>query len=192
MPAGDAYRSELTETQIIGQVRAGDRAAFEQLFRSYWNKLYQFAFAYLHSREAAEDVVSEMFLRLWSSRSGFNPSGSLEAYLYKAVRNNVNQHIRNDKRLENRHERAMLLGDDVPGMAGHTEDVEEAVFGGDDLKAALWQAISQMPPQRRLIMVLRWQQRKSFAEIAEYLGMSRPAVQMQVDRAIKALRKILG
>ena len=50
---------------LVRRIRAGDVIAFEQLYRDYWNQLYNFAFRYVQSSEEAEDVVQEVFFAVW-------------------------------------------------------------------------------------------------------------------------------
>src|SRR5207248_11726469 len=91
MPLESRFTNE-TETSAaelvwVDRIRAGDVDAFEALYRKYWQPLYAFAFRYVRSKEDAEEVVQEVFFRIWRGRADWIPAGAVRNYLYLAVRN---------------------------------------------------------------------------------------------------------
>src|ERR1041385_6504848 len=80
---------ESAQSEVVARIRAGDRAAFEELFRSYYAPLASFAHAHLGSREAAEEIVQDVFLYIWAHRSQWQVTVHLRSYLYTAVLNRV-------------------------------------------------------------------------------------------------------
>jgi len=71
----------------VDRIRAGDVDAFEALYRKYWQPLYAFAFRYVRSKEDAEEVVQDVFFRIWRGRADWVPAGAVRNYVYCAVRN---------------------------------------------------------------------------------------------------------
>src|SRR5881628_1158751 len=85
--AADDVQTDAAERAWVERIRAGDMHAFEALYRAYWQRLYTFAFRYVRSKEDAEDVTQEVFLRIWRGREHWVPAGAVRNYLYLSVRN---------------------------------------------------------------------------------------------------------
>ena len=85
--ASDDVRTDAAERAWVDRIRAGDMDAFESLYRTYWQRLYTFAFRYVGSKEEAEDVAQEVFYRIWRGRERWVPAGAVRGYLYLSVRN---------------------------------------------------------------------------------------------------------
>src|SRR6266581_8429585 len=93
LPSWDDVRTDADERAWVDRIRAGDVAAFEALYRRYWERLYAFAFRYLHSKEDSEEVVQEVFFRIWRGRAHWVPAGAVRNYLYLAVRNSARDRL---------------------------------------------------------------------------------------------------
>src|SRR5437867_6584755 len=83
----DDVRTDVDERAWADRIRAGDVDAFEALYRTYWQRLYAFAFRYVRSKEDAEEVVQDVFFRIWRGRADWVPAGAVRNYVYCAVRN---------------------------------------------------------------------------------------------------------
>src|SRR2546430_12183385 len=79
--------NDADERAWADRIRAGDIAAFETLYRTYWQRLFAFAFRYVQLKEDAEEMVQEVFFRIWRGRAQWMPAGAVRNYLYLAVRN---------------------------------------------------------------------------------------------------------
>jgi len=168
----------------IARLRAGDVATFEALMRERFTPLVVFAIGFLDDRLAAEDVVQDIFTRLWAQRESLQLS-SLSSYLYGAVRNGALDVVRQRairKRLEGPLQTAITaelearLPGDVP-----EEDRERFV--------RVQVALQRLPERRRSALRLRYEQELSYDEIAVVLGLSVGAAQQLVFHAIRALRR---
>ena len=84
----------LIQQSWIAGVRAGDDRAFETMFRAYRDDLVAFAESLLRSHEAAQEIVQDLFLRIWQMRDLWEPRGPLNAYLYRATRNRAIMRLR--------------------------------------------------------------------------------------------------
>jgi RNA polymerase sigma factor (sigma-70 family) len=78
---------ERQELECFGQMRTGDEAAFETLFRAYAKPLCAFAYTYVGSTAAAQEIVQELFCRIWERRDTLEMPRSVHAYLFSATRN---------------------------------------------------------------------------------------------------------
>lgn len=168
-------------------IRDGDQHAFEMVFRRHHASLCDVAAIYAPSRAVAEEVVADVFLALWRRRAEWDSSGGVAGYLYRAVRNAALNSARGARRERARYALASVQGE-VPGMASGSGAA--AGEGVDEVSrvAAVRRAIAALPPNRRVVLTLRWRDGLGFAEIAERLGTTAAAVQMQLSRALGALR----
>lgn len=168
-------------TEWMERIRQGDEAAFEELFRSHAPGLCAYVARLIRSREAAEDLVQDLFLRVWDQRRDLQVTGSISGYLFRAAKHRALDHIRHDKVVD-RFAAAAARVDDSPSS------------GESELLALLelHDAISQLPIRRRLIFTLSRQQGMTNSAIAESLGLSIKTVEAQISSALKTLRAVVG
>ncbi|MEJ7811523.1 MAG: RNA polymerase sigma-70 factor [Gemmatimonadaceae bacterium] len=167
-----------------------DDAAFEALFRAHYAPLCEFVYGYVGVREAAEELVQDVFFGVWTRRERWEPSDSARAYLYGAARNRALNHLRNARATRHRDERAgaeeaaPAMGAPAPDAAARIEREETA--------AAVRRAIAALPERARLAVTLRWEHGLRYAEVAEVMGISTKGVERLLTRAMTALRAGLG
>lgn len=161
--------------------------SFDALVRAHYGRLCTFAYRFVGSRDVAEDIVQDIFARLWRNRATFESWDDPLPYLYRAVRNRTSSHQRQVIVRERWHQRAAATADERPATASATSDLDVR-----DLATALAAAIDAMPKRRRLIFVMSREQHLSYAEIARILGLSVKTVETQMGRALKFLRTRLA
>jgi RNA polymerase sigma-70 factor (ECF subfamily) len=155
-------------------------SAFEQLYRAYWDRLYRFAFRYVRSKADAEDIVQEVFFRIWRGRTRWNPTGVVQNYLYRAVHNAARDRFERAAALRRR----MRFGWWVEAAdSGSQPD-----FNGAQLTAAVERALTELPSRRGTVCRLRLIDGLSYVEIAARLGISAKTVETQLARGLKFLR----
>jgi RNA polymerase sigma-70 factor (family 1) len=183
-PAPDAL-----EREWVARVRLGDERAVESLFEAYYPALCDFVQSYLHSPEAAEDVVQTVFLRIWEHRATWDPATGVRAYLFAACRNRALGALKHDRVVART---AARVTSELVVWAGGlgTLAADEAVQAGE-LARTLHAAVNTLPERRRTVVILRWQHQMSYAEIAAVLGISVKTVEVHVGRALAFLRKHL-
>ncbi|MBK5268550.1 MAG: sigma-70 family RNA polymerase sigma factor [Acidimicrobiia bacterium] len=162
---------------LVAGVVQRDNQAFSQLYDLLADSLGAFAFRLVRDRQAAEDAVQQAFIELASAAPGFTGDGrSLQAWLYKSVRFSCLDEFRRRSRRP-----------EVP-----TERLPEVPFVGSDTEpysAELASAIASLPYRQQLLLDLRHVHQLSGYEMAEVLGMTRPAAYAALGRAEKNLRK---
>jgi RNA polymerase sigma-70 factor (ECF subfamily) len=165
-------------------IRVDSAQAFEAVFRAHYQSLARFAFRLLRDRAAAEDVVQEVFGKLWDDRHTVRPM-NVRAYLFTAVRNRA----LNDAR---RAAFASSLDDDdsdlTPTLASDDPTPEQA-FDRAELHRRLSEAFAELPERQASAMVLRWRDELSYEEIAAILGISVAGVEKHLTRGLAALRQ---
>lgn len=162
-------------------IAAGDRAAFEALFRLHYRPLCAFAMGYLKDMDKAEDLVQDLFFRLWLDRGKVQVTTSMKAYLYASVRNRCFNALKSGAKVRALNEEV----DDRMDEDGRTED-EHA-----ERIARVQAAIEALPEERRKVFKLSRYEGLKYHEIAACLGISVKTVENQMGSALKFLREEL-
>lgn len=169
---------ELTDAHIKALVR-GDRKAFLLLYENFFVALCVFARNYSVEKEEAEDIVQDVFCRLYDERHRFVNVSSLKSYLYTSVRNGCLNYLRSEKR---RKDRESHYYDEVDGERTFLDDIMES-----EVYRQLKVLLDELPPQCKNIFE-RALQGATSEEIAATLHLSVETVKTQRKKAKKILR----
>jgi RNA polymerase sigma-70 factor (ECF subfamily) len=159
-------------------------ADFEKLFKSQYSKLCSYANLFLNDPDAAEDVVQEVFFKLWKNREELSITTTLKSYLFRAVRNgcmNVIEH------LTVRDAYKAVNEEDIKNYEAH--HVDEAIV--TELEQRIRESIDQLPTERRKIFILSRFEGLKYREIADQLNISVKTVENQMYQALRFLRENL-
>jgi RNA polymerase sigma-70 factor (ECF subfamily) len=161
-----------------------DTKAFEKLYYGLFNKLIKFSIYYVNQREIAEEIVSEVFVKIWNNRKELGHVQYPESYLYIAVKN---QSLRHCKKFSN----VYMVDIDECGFqlvdyADPSKKIERK-----ELHHKLDQAIETLPGQARMVFRMIKENGLKYKEVAEILDISPRTVQTQLFRAIAKLRSAL-
>jgi RNA polymerase sigma-70 factor (ECF subfamily) len=181
---------DLTDDALITRIHAGDDTAFDTLVRRFYPELLTYATRMLHSQSAADDVLQDVFFRLWRTRIALSNGVTLRAYLYTAARHSALNYLRGSRR-------ATTLADaiadaSVSGRDGTDSGDVMAQLTERELERAVVHAIAGLPERCRDVWMLVREQGLSYAEAATVLGVSVHAVNKQMTRALSLLRTALG
>ena len=157
-------------------------ARFEAMAHAHYARLGAFAYRLVGSRPAAEDVVHEVLLRVWRRRAGFSFDTALP-YLYQAVRNEATSWRRREGLVQQRAAGAV----DAAAQSDPRPDAQHKVELSD-LAHAVEQTVAALPERRREIFRMQREQGLTYAQIASLLGISIKTVEVQMGRALKAIR----
>lgn len=180
----------LIQQSWIAGVRAGDDRAFETMFRAYRDDLVAFAESLLRSHEAAQEIVQDLFLRIWQMRDLWEPRGPLNAYLYRATRNRAIMRLRQQRTELSLHEPFSRLGPAT--IAGSVADQSDSRVQVADLESAISQAVAELPARCREVFCLSRRHHLSNAQIADVMQISVKTVEVQMTRALGHLRRRLA
>ena len=170
----------------VARVRAGDEAAFEELFRAQYPALCDFAARYVKDDVRAEELVQDLFADLWARRRDWHVRDSVRAYLFAAVRNRA-LNLRKRQAMESDWEQDEAIAD-VRALHRPPEQADEALERAD-IRARLDSALGSLPERCRLVMHLRWHCQMPYAEIASVMGISVKGVENQLARGLAVLRR---
>ena len=160
------------------------RDRFGVLFRQTYPELCNFLIQFVRSRAVAEELVQDLFLRLWEKRASWDTELPSRSYLYRAARNRAFDHLRHERIVERAS--AASADDLVPADPLRTD-----VPDRDALKAALQDAVARLPERTRQVFTLSRGHGMSYAQIADALEISVKTVEGQMARAFRYLRNEL-
>ena len=156
---------------------------FEAVFSGYYTKLCRQAFFYLRSKEDAEDVVQELFIKLWHDRPElFKDEATIVPYLYTAARNNSISVLRK------RFIAVSVDDEEVSQSISQLSDVEETDHH-EELHQQVMNAIEQLPPKCSEVFKMHRLLGLSYKQIAEELGISVKTVENQIGKALRVIRE---
>jgi RNA polymerase sigma-70 factor (ECF subfamily) len=182
--------ADASERALVERIRAGDSAAFEHLFRTYYAPLASFAHAHSDSRDAAEEIVQDLFLSIWTRRAEWHVTTHLRSYLYVATLNRVRSFRRN--------QRVHRTARDALARDGLVRDAHEAPERSDDAVAhhealaAIRAAVAELPERTREVFLLNRDGGLSYREVAIRLGVTVKTVEFHMGRALASLRERLA
>lgn len=169
---------------LFARVVEGDEGAFGELFLALCDKLCVFAEMYVGSRHVAEEIVDDVFLKLWSERARLRVHGSVRNYLYVAVRNSAMNYL-SHRKVERRYTES--LGRDDGWLSRHDVNDGEDRVRSEELSLRVRRAIDALPERARQTYLLYYQHHLSYAEVAAIMGVTAKTVENQLSRSLKAL-----
>lgn len=164
------------EIELIRAFKKGDIEAFEKLFQKYHKKLYVFLFQLLHSKEDAEEIVQEAFIKIWEKREEFKEEHSFNSFLFTIAKNsflNLNRKKINRRVIDNHL--------DFVEVTSSVNTDDYVIF--QETKDILNLIINDLPPKRKEIFLLRRIEGLTRKEIAKELGISVITVDSQLTKA---------
>lgn len=162
-------------------IKEGNKKAFAKMFRYYYPLLCNYANIFCKNHSISEEVVQEVFIKIWENREKITIKTSLEKYLYISVKNASYNYFRDNFR----HILSEMEGIDIPFNQYNYIEFEE-------LKNICEKAISELPPKCKEIFLLSREKGMSYRQIAEAKGISYKTVENQLGIALKKLRADLG
>ena len=161
--------------------RQGDHQAYKELYTSLYGYLFQFAKTFVKSRETAEEIVSDVFIKVWEKRKELEKIDNLKVYLYVSTRNIAYNYLEKQKRNVLNH-----LDDYDADMTSVNVDPEQLLITAEMMKM-IQKAIEELPPKCKLIFRLVKEDGLKYREVAEVLSISAKTVENQLAIALHKL-----
>ena len=187
---GSVSRARPDESALVDRIRSGDVRALEVVFRSRTPALVRFACRLGTSHALGEEIVIDVFAAVWEMRERLDPALSLDAYLFRSVRNAALNARRGDRREVERIERATHGG--APPGFGTPAPVPDADVERESAATMVWDAVKTLPERQQTVLYLRYTRELSLVEVAQTMDVSVPAVKNMLQRAHQTLRVRLG
>lgn len=154
---------------------------FQTDFNAYYNSLCNYALTFVKNTDTSEDIVQEIFTRIWEDRRDLIGKDAIRYYLFTAVRNNCITHLRKEKKTGAVKWDDQDTGDEPPDETGSHLD----------FRPLLQTAIDRLPPKCREVFLLSRFSNMTYKQIAASLGISEKTVENQIGKALKTLRAFL-
>jgi RNA polymerase sigma factor, sigma-70 family/RNA polymerase sigma-70 factor, Bacteroides expansion family 1 len=172
------------DIEIIRRIRQGDKAEFESLFRSSYVSLVHCAKSIIKDHDSAEEIVQDLFFRLWQNREKINIESSLNGYLFRAVHNKCLHYI-NHLKIVGQHAQ-----ETAAGQTSKSEDPVD-IIRYKELQEKINLILERLPDRCSLIFCMSRFDGLKYNEIAEKLSVSVKTVEANMGRALKEFRKAL-
>jgi len=163
-----------------------DEAAYKELFIQLFTSLTRFSTGIVQSKETAEEIVSDVFIKIWNDRARLNEIDDLQLYIYVAVKNNSLRKLKQVNKKSTLSIDAMNIE-----MDSLYQNPEEKILSNESLKD-IDSAINSLPHRAKLIFKLAKEDRMKYKEIASLLNISVKTVDHQLAIALKKITSALG
>ncbi len=169
------------EKELLLLLLNGNEQAFEKIYRLYSSRLYGNLLKLVKSETEAQEILQDVFLKIWENRQNIDIEKSFRSYLFKIAENKVVDFFRKVARDKKREAELISLATNeyVP--------VEE-LLQSDEKTALLQKAIDSLPPQRQQVFRLCKLEGKSYKEVSEQLGISVSTISDHIVKATKSIR----
>ena len=176
-----------TDAQLVDKIKADDQAAFQYIFKRYYQELCNFALSYLKVEITSEEVVQEMFISIWEKRQKLKIQSSFKAYLFVSVKNRSLNYLNSKtaqvskKSHSTSSENPIQISDDSPD-----DNMKDA-----ELQALVSKAIQSLPARCQEIFKLNRIEGLSYQQVADHLNLSKKTIEAQMGIAFKKLREYI-
>ena len=175
------FSMEFQDEQIALRLSKRDEAAFEQVFKTHYKNLHAYAFTMLKDQDEAEEMVQQVFFKLWERSEHLSFSGSIAAYLYRAVHNESLNFIKHQK-VKAGHQMHVAYS-----MKNKSEQAQPKMIR-KELENKFREALNELPEQCRTVFQLSRFEDMKYKEIADKLDISVKTVENHMGKALKLLR----
>ena len=190
----DAAADAVSDVDAMLRVKTGDESAFAYLVQKYRRPMVGFMYRLCHNPSTAEELAQEVFLRVYRSRTSYEPSAKFTTWLYRIATNLAVNHAR-DTRHE-RPENTLRLDErdqdtgNTPDLADDSLSAEEQILKRERL-AAIRSKVNALPERQRLAVIMHKYQQMDYRQIAGVLKLSESATKSLLYRAYETLREQL-
>jgi RNA polymerase sigma-70 factor (family 1) len=172
---------------LLTRIASGDEGAFRQVYVFYYKRLYQFAYALVKTREPAEEIVEDVFVRIWQQRETINSIQNLRVYLYTAIKNSALNYLSQKAR-----QSITEPFDHIHITVGNSTDTPEQILITAEMQQKIQTAVEALPPRCKMIFKLVREDGLKYKEIAGILNISVNTIDAQMAIAIKKITAAIG
>lgn len=175
----------MTDKEIIDLYKEGQQErAFREIVDSYSERLYWHVRRFLCSHEDTDDLLQDIFVKIWSALPSFRGDSQLYTWLYRIATNETLNFLNKQK------VRSALQFESLSSKLEEKID-EDPWFNGDSMQRLLMKAIQKLPEKQRLVFAMRWFEDLSYEDISEILGTSVGALKASYHFATEKIKTFL-
>ena len=167
---------------ILKQLSHDDKTALEQLFKYFYPRLYNFSKAFLKLEEGIDDILQEVFLKIWQNRKNIKNTETFNSYIFTITRNLLLNELRS--RLNEQKTKDKIFKRSVAEEFLLSEQIEY-----DEMKEKVDQTVATLPERQREVFQLSRKEGLSYKDIATKLGIAEKTVEYHISQAIGVLKK---
>jgi RNA polymerase sigma-70 factor (family 1) len=176
-----------SSNELLDRIAAGDQSAFRQVYGDYYKRLFQFSLAIVKIRESAEEIVEDVFVRIWQRKASLPSIGNLRVYLYTATKNTSLNYLSKKAK-----ECIAEPFDHIHiGLSASGVTPEELLITAE-MYRKLQSAVEALPPRCKIIFKLVREDGLRYKEIAEILNISVNTIDVHMAIAVKRIAAALG
>jgi RNA polymerase sigma-70 factor (ECF subfamily) len=172
------------DSEIIGRIRHGDIGQFESLFRSSYVSLVRYAKTLIKDHDTAEEIVQDLFFRLWQDKEKLNIESSLNGYLFRSVHNKCLHLIEHNRVVER-------YAEEISHREPEKQESPSDILQYRELQSKIARILERLPERCGQIFYMNRFEGLKYTEIAEKLSVSVKTVESNMGRALKEFRKEL-
>lgn len=172
------------EHNLLQRIVQGDSQVFRELFDVYYDKIYVFALGFLKSKDDANDLTQEVFIKIWNGRGRFAEVRNLDTYIFVMTKNAIYDF------LETRYANVCFDSVDSIEQVDDTKPVDLLIE--KELQRMIDLTVGKMPVQRKRIYQMSRMEGLTNHEIAEKLNLSQKTIEYHLSLALKELRNVIS
>ncbi|MDQ0969553.1 RNA polymerase sigma-70 factor (ECF subfamily) [Flavobacterium sp. W4I14] len=172
---------ESNDTNLIGLIKSGNKQAFDEVFLKHFKSLHAYAFTIIKEKDDAEEIVQNVFVRIWTKRAQLKTDGFLKPFLYRSVHNESLNYLKHQK------VRSNFNVHYADAMKNDTGNLNTEIMA-TELEKNIHLAINELPEKCKNVFQLSRFDQMKYQEIADALNISIKTVENQMGRALKILR----
>lgn len=176
---------EEQDSTFLLRLKQQDEEKFmEHLFRIYYAPLCKTVYNITHDTESAEDIVQDVFMKVWRRKDQIDLSQSIKSYLFRSSVNTALNYLEKNRR-------SISMEDAEPDHLQFSSNATEDDLRYQEVSLRIDQAVQSLPPKCRTVFALSRFEEMSYAEIADQLSISVKAVEKHMGKALKLMRQRL-
>jgi RNA polymerase sigma-70 factor (ECF subfamily) len=178
---------QLTDSQIIEKVKAGETELFSELVQKYQNKIFAYVYKIVNHKEEAEDIVQETFIKVYKNLNSFDADRKFSSWLYRISHNETINYLKKNKKVTTLYYQE---GDYLFNSLKYEKDlIKELITKEDDQRLKM--VLEKLPFKYKEVIILKYLEDKSYEEIAQILNKPINTIGTLINRAKKHLKELL-
>lgn len=173
--------------ELLLKIRDDDKRAFGEFFRLYYEKFIKISLQYVRGYNNAEDIVSEVFIKILKRKDKLHEIERIDGYLFLMIKNQCLDYLKRKSNQSN-----LVPLDDNEGHYFYEEADLSKQIEGDELQSIIDRCVENFPPKRKIVYQLIKENGLKHKEVAEILNISPKTVENHLDFALKSLRIVVG
>lgn len=180
----ETAQQQLVETELLARLKAGDQAAFEHFYDKYRLQLYHKILKMVGIDIIAEELLQDLYVKIWQKRALINPEKSFKSYLYKIAENLIADHYRQAV-----YQLKIERNTDINTL--ELAEPGENPFPKDLALKAINEAFQTLPAQQQKVFSLIKIEGKSYEEVAKLLDINHATINTHMSRAVKQIKEYI-